>query len=136
MALPRYSGKELTKHLRVLAMEAEGSSPGGDPETKAETLARLLWKKALGYSEVRTNIEGKAIEVSCPPEAWAIQLIYERLEGKVANSTPDEAGKITAAEKVTDLARTRINSIVGAAPVAGAKPLPPKLPRKESNGNP
>lgn len=130
MALPKYSGKELTKHLRTLAMEAEGINPSGDTETKAEALARLLWKKALGYSEVRQT-EGGPREVSCPPEAWAIQLVYERLEGKVAQSSPEEAGKITAAERVTDLARSRINGLTSTVATIAAKPLPPKLPKKE-----
>jgi hypothetical protein len=131
MALPKYSGKELTRHLRLLAMEAEGLSPAGDMETKAQALARLLWKKALGYSDVRKNPQGEAVEVSCPPEAWAIQLVYERLEGKVAQTAPDEAGKISAAERVTDLARSRINAItVAPGTAAVTKPLPPKLPKK------
>lgn len=131
MALPRYSGKELTKHLRLLAMEAEGLAPSGEPETKAETLARLLWKKALGYSEVRLTESGSK-EITCPPESWAIQLIYERLEGKVANSAPEEAGKISAAERVSDLARSRINGLVTSVVSIAAKPLPPKLPKKDS----
>lgn len=130
MALPKYSGKELTKHLRSLAMEAEGLSPSGDMETKAATLARLIWKKALGYSEVRQTESGPK-EMSCPPEAWAIQLVWDRLEGKVASSEPESAGKLTAAERVTDLARSRINGLVSSVVTVPAKPLPPKLPKKD-----
>ncbi len=135
MALPKYSGKELTKHLRLLAMEAEGLSPDGDTETKAQALARLIWKRALGYTDIRRTEKG-TVEVNCPPEVWAIQLVYERLEGKVANTAPEESGKLSAAERVSDLSKARINglSIGGHAnpieALAAHKPLPPKLPKK------
>lgn len=134
MALPKYTGKELTKHLRLLAMEAESVSDEGETITKAEALARLLWKKALGFAEMVMK-EGSPKEVKNPPEAWAIQLIYERLEGKVANTAPEEAGKITAAEKVSELARSRINNVLVGAAIPAVKPLPPKLPRKEKHGD-
>lgn len=126
MSLPRFTGKELTKHLRTLAMEAETLSDDGTLITKAEALARALWKKALGFTETVVRDKGPE-EVIHTPEAWAIQLIYERLEGKVANAAVDDGGKISAAERVSELSRNRINAYAGAtAPVKA----PPKLPKK------
>jgi hypothetical protein len=132
MALPRYSSKELTKHLRALAMEAESLADSGETITKAEALSRLLWKKALGYTamEMRGEADKRVMtEVYHPPESWAIQMIYERLEGKVPQSAVDDAGKTTAAERVSDLARTRINMLAGAPVTPDGKPAPPKPPR-------
>jgi hypothetical protein len=131
MPIPRYSGKELTRHLRELAAEAEGMSESGDVETKARALAALVWKKALGYkaNEMRGEAANRImVEVEHPPEAWAIQLIWNRLEGKEPQSSTEEGGKISAAEKVGELARDRVNTL--ATRVVGAKPPPPKLPRK------
>lgn len=134
MALPRYTGKELTKFLRQLAMEAESSADDGTPQTKAEMLSRLLWKKALGYTamELRGEAANRVMaEVYHPPESWAIQMIYERLEGKVANAAADEAGKLSAADRVSELARNRINALAGGGlPSEVRKPAPPKLPKK------
>lgn len=133
MALPRYTGKELTKFLRQLAMEAESSADDGTVQTKAEMLSRLLWKKALGYTamELRGEAANRVMaEVYHPPESWAIQMIYERLEGKVANAATDDAGKLTAAERVSELSRNRINALAGGGLPGATKPTPPKLPKK------
>lgn len=129
MALPRYTGKELTKFLRQLAVDVESSADDGTPQTKAECLARLLWQKALGYKAQEMRGEGASramTEVYHPPESWAIQMIYERLEGKVANSAPEDGTRTTAAERISDLSRQRINAMAGGVP-AEPKKLPPKL---------
>jgi len=135
MALPRYTGKELTKYLRQLAMEAESVADSGETITKAEALARLLWKKALGYSQMEWRGEAdkrQMVEVYHPPESWAIQMIYERLEGKTPQATVDEAGKLTAAERVSELSKTRINALAGVSSSSTGKPTPPKLSRLPS----
>jgi hypothetical protein len=137
MGLPRYSGKEITRHLRQMAMEAAGLTESGEVQTRAEAMALLLWKKALGYTAQELRGEGKdrkLTEVEHPPEAWALQLIYGRLEGKEANASIDEAGKITAAEKVDELAKARINkfAMVGASGrIKMPPPKPPSLKKKD-----
>lgn len=134
MAALRYTGRELTKFLRNLAMDVEDIQPDGEPITKAESLARTLWKKALGWKEMKMEAGRGMVETVHPPESWAIQMIYERLEGKVPQAATDEGTKLTAAERVGELARNRINSLVG-SPAAPRKLPPPKLPRKEpANG--
>lgn len=134
MASPRYSGKELTKFLRQLAMEAEGFSPSGDVMTKAEKLAQILWKKALGSKEM-VSTEAGMREVTNAPEAWAIQMIYERLEGKVGPTAVEEGGKVTAAEKVSELARDRINSVLSGATVTATMKPPPLKRKGKTDGN-
>jgi hypothetical protein len=133
MPRPRITGKELTRHLRDLAAEAEGLAENGDVLTKAQALARLLWRKALGYEDMQPNREGVLVKTIHMPESWAIQLIYERIEGKAGPTTVEEAGKITATERVSELARNRINSLAGSAVGISAKPLPPKLSRKDKD---
>lgn len=131
MSVPRYTQRELTKHLRSLAMEAEGMSDAGDIITRAEALARALWKKALGFKAMEMR-EGGMREVDHAPEAWAIQLIYERLEGKVANAAPEEGGKIAAVDRVSELARNRVNALASASVgIPGNSRLPPVLLKKK-----
>ncbi len=135
MAIPRYTGKELTRFLRALAMEAESLADDGTVVTKAHSLAQLLWRKALGYKAVEKTRHGVAEEVDHPPESWAIQLIYDRLEGKVAPVTTEEGGRLTTSERVSDLAKTRLNNLAVAGVTTVAPMKPPKLPRKKSDGN-
>lgn len=131
--VPRITGKELTRHLRLIAAEAADADANGDVVTNAEALARLLWKKALGFKaiEQRRQNDGQmaAVEVIHSPESWAIQLIYERIEGKAAPTTTDEAGKPTAAEKVSELSRSRINAMAVSGATTQSKP--PPLKRRE-----
>lgn len=129
MSQAKYTGKELTKFLRSLAMELESIKDDGEVITKAEALARVLWKRALGGEDIVTRAGVKVSEYK-PPEAWAIQLIYERLEGKVANASVEETTRLTAAERVSDLARERINKMSG-VPVTVGKATPPKIGKKD-----
>ena len=102
----------LTKHLRALAAEIETTDNSFNLITRAEMLAMVVWKKALGWIEPAKK-QGEVVlvkEVIHKPESWAIQLIYERLEGKAPQATPDEKGRLTAAEKVTELVRTKLNA--------------------------
>lgn len=123
MAVARYNTRELTKYLRELAVEAESMDDSGDVITRAKALALLIWKKALGYRGTVVTSAGSK-EVDHAPEAWAMQLIYDRLEGRVAQAATEEAGKQKAADRVSDLSRSRLNAMAGTA--VGVKP-PPKI---------
>jgi len=112
----------LTKALRELAKQVETMADDGSEITREHALALLLWKKALGYKALELDRKNKTMEeVYHPPEAWAIQLVYERLEGRVAQNAPDENSRMSAAERVSELAKSRINSLVGV-------PAPPPIP--------
>jgi len=135
MSAPRYTSRELTKHLRALAIEAHDTTPEGDVITRSQKLAEILWKKALGHTEaVPDRKTGKIEERYNPPEAWAMTMIYERLEGRVANATVEDGGKVSVTDKVSELALERANKLAAAAvgkpPV---KTMPPKLLRKKGN---
>ena len=107
-----WKAREITNHLKRLAVEVETITPDGDPVTRAEALALLLWKKALGHTETKQNEKGELEEVKHPSEAWAITVVMERLEGKVPAVTLEEAAQHSAATKVSELAKSRINGLV------------------------
>lgn len=145
--MPRNSlgGKKITQYLREMSAETESLLDTGEVVDKASALAAMLWKKALGYSAIE-EVRGVKVDVYHPPEAWAIQLVYERLEGKVPQAPTDESNKLSAADRVSELAKSRINGLLTPAqpePTAAAgvpsriKTPPPKLrPSKEKkNGN-
>lgn len=124
MGRPRkYSSHELTNHLRQLAAEAHDWTEEDGVITRGEALARLLFRKALGYVERTVDDEGEERVVHHRPESWAIQLIYDRLEGKTPQAVPEDAGRVSAAEQVRELAKQRINALVGS--VADESPKPP-----------
>lgn len=107
-AIPiKFTGRQLTKYLKELAMTLcdETTDDRGNPLTKGQAIAQLLFKKALGYTEI---IEGESVYHR--PESWAIQLIFERTEGRAPLSVAEPPQQMSAGEKVGELARTRLNS--------------------------
>lgn len=76
----------------------------------------MLWKKALGYTDKTTDDEGNEKEVYHKPEAWAIQLVYERMEGRTPQAIQDDEGnKRKAKDQVRDLAKSRLNDMAKTA---------------------
>lgn len=136
----RFNNRELTNKLRELASEVHDVQldEGGEAvvTTKGEALGEMLFQKALGHTE--TVIEedpdtpGRAVErkVVHKPEAWAIQLIYDRLEGKTPQALPEKDGGLTAAQKVRELAIARVNRMTAEA-TGEQIPGPPKYRRKK-----
>lgn len=127
-----WSPKQLTRHLERLAEEMHTVEDDGDPISKSEALAKLLWNKALGYTE-QVLKAGEWVEVSRPPESWAIHLIYDRLEGRVNTS---DKGKGTDTEKpvhekVAEIAKARLNAAAEtAANASHRRGRPPKTGKK------
>ena len=107
----RYHSRELTNHLQELAAEAFEVTEEDECLTRGEALARLLWQKALGHVKKSISDEGKETEIYFPPEAWAITLIYERMEGKAPQAVPDDGGRVKAIDKVRELAKNLVNAL-------------------------
>ena len=127
---------QLTRHLRALAAEYETSADDGTPITRAEMLAMVVWKKALGWTDPAKK-QGDVVlvkEVIHKPESWAIQLIYERIEGKAPQAVPDAKGRLTAAEKVGELARSKFNAEANAVLSVPDSSGPVDLPDNQSQG--
>lgn len=129
MGKPRpYNSREVTKHLRQLAAEAHDWTEDG-VITKGEALAMLLWKRALGWEEEKTNAEGISVVVKHEPAAWAIQLVYDRMEGKTPQAITEDETKVRAADRVRELAKSRMNDIT-AQLVTTTKKGPPRVSPK------
>ncbi len=108
------AGKLLTRFLEIIAEEKTEMIQGADGKdkiaTKAEALARLIWKRALGYTEldVKTNAD-----IVHHPEQSKIGLIFDRIEGKAPMAGEDTKDKLTVAQRVSELGKSRITKAGG-----------------------
>lgn len=132
MAKTPINTRNLTKHLNALGAEAHDVHPDGSPMTREEALAILLWKKALGYKEKTRNDEGSWVETVYKPEAWAMQYIYERKEGKTTPAPAEDSGRVKASDRVRELARERLNRMATTVAVPLLAKGPPKFKPKGS----
>lgn len=146
MAEKRYSNRELTDALRATGAEIYDTRiVGEDGEirsiTRYEALAELLWKKALGWIEEVDEKGDKGVMVRTKrehkPESWAAQLIYERWEGKTPVAMPEVGRGLTAADRVRDLSKARINRLAKEASgqQAGPPKYVPKKRKRKKNGD-
>jgi hypothetical protein len=106
--------RELTEALRRLgtAPYSGGEVPDGEAKTQAEALAKLVWMFALGYTAECEDEEGRLVSKYTPPQKWAIDLVFKRIEGKEAAAEPtSKSRKMSAADKIAELAQQRINSL-------------------------
>lgn len=111
------TSKTISRYLADLGEKIHSVDDEGNPITREQAVAELVWKMALGYTEkVRDIATGQWKEIYRPPVAWAMELVWDRREGKVAQAQTEEVGKIKAADKVRDLARSRLNALVGSGP--------------------
>lgn len=122
-----FSKKQLTEHLMAVAQECETVDDEGNLVTNAEKLARVIWKKAVGYTET-LNRGGDTVEKVHPPAAWAIQLLLDRIEGKVTATAEEREERLTAADRVGELAVNTLNRLAATAtaPPPGPPPLKPR----------
>ncbi len=139
----RFNNRELTNKLRELAAEihdVELIDGEAVTKTRGETLAELIWKRALGYTEEVTEEDpdtpGKVNTrmIIHKPEISSAHLIYDRLEGKTPQALPDEHGGVTAADKVRELAIARVNRMANEA-IGQKMPGPPSYKRKDKDGD-
>lgn len=111
---PKFAGAALTKELKKLAVEVVEMEDDGNALTREQKLARMIWQQALGWTEVVRDDSGNRKEIKHPPVAWCQQFLFERVEGKAAPAREAEGEKISAADKVRELSRDRINNLIGA----------------------
>jgi len=102
-SLLRNIAEEETEFLKV---------PGGDDRmiTKAEALARLVWKKALGYTEQHT-VNSELVDITYQPDRVYAAMLFDRLEGRVAAVEPGKKEKRTVADRVGEQNKKRLNNI-------------------------
>lgn len=117
------AGMMLSKFLKEIGAEtsqvAGRDETTGEPRvvTKAEALARTIWKMALGFEEqikVTDTKTGKPklVTKKHKPEMSCINMIFDRLEGKVSVSSEDDGYRKTKALKgrVSDQIKRRLNA--------------------------
>lgn len=106
------TGAILSKYLRALALDVETMDDAGDPVTKAQALAALVWKHALGFEEA--DLDNPDKKTLNKPAVWAIDLLYNRIEGKIPLAVVEDQGK-SLTDKVSDLGKARINALAADA---------------------
>ena len=86
-----------------------------DPKmiSKAEALARLIWKRGLGWVERLKDGDHQVVEVIHQPDRVYVAMLLDRLEGRVAAVEPGKKEKRTVADKVGDQNKKRLNRIAG-----------------------
>lgn len=122
-------GKALTSELRKLAGEVHTITNDGTPVTREQVLAQMIWRQALGWEEITTDENGNRKKIMHPPVAWCQQFLFERTEGKAPLAVADETVRISAAEKVRDLSKQRLNKLAAVS----AMPAMPAKKEKETN---
>jgi hypothetical protein len=112
------TGAVLSKYLRALALEIHTTDNDGDPVSRAEALAELVWKHALGFQRPKDEHKPDGPKEVIPPATWAIELLYNRIEGKIPLAVVEDQGR-SLTEKVTELGKARINSLAKASTEEG-----------------
>ena len=103
------AGQLLSQFLRSIAEEkTEVETIDGSDEmvTKAEALARKMWRMGLGYTEEVIK-NGVITEIKHPPDKSMIHLLWDRIEGR-AGLAADAGDKPTTADKVSEQGKKRI----------------------------
>ena len=116
------AGMKLTRFLRQIADE-KTECMDLSPETgkdrmisKAEALARIIWRLALGYEEEFTKVEeGRVVTVKKYhyPNPKFVDIVYDRIEGKVVAAGEAGTKKQPLSGKLNDEAKKRLNSMAG-----------------------
>ena len=107
----RLGTKALTTELKKLGSEVVDIDKGGEPITREQQLAAMIWRQAIGWWEETRDDNGNKKKVWHPPVAWCQQFLFERMEGKAPQATQDETSGIKAVDKVRELSVSRINAI-------------------------
>jgi hypothetical protein len=114
--------KLLTKFVNQIAIEQYDEAIMVDREavtvTKAEALARIMWKEALGWVERIDIIDkesGKVLGVKeklHPPDKTYVTMLYDRMEGRVPTvEVKPTDSKPSVADRVSKEGTKRLNSI-------------------------
>lgn len=106
------AGQLLSHHLRKIAQEAselvDDPDSGDRIASKAEALARLMWKMALGYKELDVKT---GQEKFVAPDRGIISLLFDRIEGRAVASTDMGARRRSLPDRISDQSRNRLNSL-------------------------
>lgn len=117
------AGKLLSKFIKEIASEEcddlVAKTKDGEPVsvTKAEAIARYIWKVALGYSEDTDVLDKTGKKTGIRPEyhkpdRWAINLIWDRMEGRAgAADLKGGSDKAKLSDRISDQGKKRLGQI-------------------------
>jgi len=106
-----HAGRLLSEFLRRIAQEETEfvESPDGDKmASKAEAMARLMFKIALGYEETDVKTGTKR---TVKPSAGMIALIFDRMEGRAPAANENLDKKRTLPKKVSAENKKLLNNL-------------------------
>ncbi|GAF70030.1 unnamed protein product [marine sediment metagenome] len=106
----RKAKRLITHFLREIAEEeTETVCVEGEDRmvTKAESLAREMWRMALGWNEVRITAEGPK-DIEHKPDKGMMAAIIDRTEGRAVPATGVGKPARTIADKVSEQGVDRI----------------------------
>jgi len=117
------AGMLLSKYIKEIADEAtellKKEDTGEDEDrmaTKAEALARTIWKLASGFDEVIVKIDkdGKRTETTKRhgPNSTYVGIVLDRTEGRAPLLASDKDAGIAIADRVSAEGKNRINNII------------------------
>jgi hypothetical protein len=116
------AGQLLTRYIKEIANEETEVSPDSQfPKmiTKAEALARLIWKHALGFKDKEINDKGVETEIRVKPSLAHQNIVLDRIEGKIGVVGDSGEGGTPLHQRVSAEGRKRINSLTGGGKHAG-----------------
>jgi len=114
------AGKLLSQYLRAIAQEETEFVKDDDGDdrmaTKAEKMARLMFKMALGYEYEEDKYDDKGVKTvtvkrRVNPDKSMIALIWDRIEGKAPPMMGDGKAGFGVTDKVTEQGKKRINKL-------------------------
>jgi len=110
MSSTAHAGQLLSKFLKEIANEeTELLTIDGEDRmtTKAEALARLMWRMALGYEEETIASNGQRSRIAHAPDKKMMALLFDRIEGRATILSETQKGQ-TVADKVSEQGKQRI----------------------------
>ena len=117
------AGKLLSKFIKEIASEIcddpviKAKGEEAVMLTKAEAIARYIWKAALGWEESVDMLDKQGKKTGIRPEyhrpdKWAINMIWDRMEGRVGQADAKAGSdKASLAERVSEEGKKRLGQI-------------------------
>ncbi len=100
----------VSKYITEMATVKDACIDDGEEArmcTRAEKLAEIIWKNALGYTE--KNLKSDT-EIIYGPSISYMKMLLERMEGKVQDVSATKSKK-SLADRVKDTTKSKLNKM-------------------------